>query len=684
LNFEAKSRNYATRRSQFITIVPFVLILGVLVGLSLWELKFQDGGRVFLVGENLWAGAQKRASFCLLSYSISKSPEDLQCFKSEADVVLGDMQARNELDTSRQTYSVIAGGLVRGRLRAQDVPIAIIFYNIAPWNKEVEKAIQIWRDSDPRILRLVAISGELENSRNRTNTQRLQQEILSIDFALSKQEHDFTLHLNNGMHFLALCLCAMQGAAALVLVLLALFVSHRIMAARASAQQKIHFLAYYDPLSGLPNRTQLYIRLQSALAEATSNGEKVAVLFLDIDHFKLINDSLGHAVGDKLLKEVADRLQNNVRDSDTVARVGGDEFLVVLANLEDAAAAKGAGDRILRAVSTGFSHDGALLNISCSIGISVFPENGTDCETLIKNADAAMYCAKEAGRNRLCSFVEQINTAAVERLNLENNLRVALDRQEFHLVYQPQMEIASNKLTGVEALIRWRHARLGLVPPDKFIPVAENCGLIRPIGEWVLRTACQQARSWQDQGFPAFPVAVNVSAIQFRHEGFCDLVRSVLRETKLPPAYLELELTESVLLSNEDVMFRVLDELKSMGVKLTLDDFGTGYSSLSYLRKFPVTKIKIDRSFIKEVPHNSSDAAIATAIISMARHLNLKVIAEGVENGKQLSFLRSQRCDEIQGYYCSRPLSPTEFVSRFSAPPRPLVEFEAVATSMVQ
>jgi len=308
-------------------------------------------------------------------------------------------------------------------------------------------------------------------------------------------------------------------------------------------------------------------------------------------------------------------------------------------------------------MATAFVVQGHSLNVSCSVGVSIFPEHGTDCETLIKNSDAAMYGAKDRGRNNFRFFEEDMNVHAMERLSLERSLRFALEREEMFLVYQPQMDVATGRIIGLEALLRWQHPELGLVPPDKFIRIAENSGLIVSIGEWVLRTACRQARKWQDEGLPAVSVAVNVSAVQFRQQGFCALIRRVLQETGLAPQYLELELTESLLLANADVTLSVLKELKSMGLTLAIDDFGTGYSSFSYLRQFQVSKIKIDRLFIRDVTVNPDDAAIATAIISMAKGLKLRVIAEGVENEAQMSFLRSHQCDEIQGYYFSKPLA---------------------------
>jgi diguanylate cyclase (GGDEF)-like protein/PAS domain S-box-containing protein len=437
---------------------------------------------------------------------------------------------------------------------------------------------------------------------------------------------------------------------------------------RKVAEEQVQYLAFFDSLTGLPNRRLLMDRLDKALAGARRRKEKVAVLFLDLDRFKTINDSLGHSVGDLFVREVAERLKGCAREQDTVARVGGDEFLIVLTSVKDVADAAVAAERIMDAMSAEFSVQGHSLGISCSLGISVFPEHGEDSEALIKNADAAMYCAKESGRDNFRFFTADMNDQVVERLTLENSLRLAIGREELFLMYQPQMDIATGRITGLEALLRWQHPELGLVPPDRFIRIAENCGLIIPIGEWVLRTACSQARKWQDEGLPAVPVAVNVSAVQFRQDDFCKLLTKVLRETGLAPQYLELELTESLLLSNADVTLSVLQELKAMGLKLAIDDFGTGYSSLSYLKRFPVSKLKIDGSFIRDVAVNADDAAIATAIISMAKSLNLKVIAEGVENEAQMSFLRAHLCDEIQGYYFSKPLTVDAVVDRLRGP----------------
>ena len=426
---------------------------------------------------------------------------------------------------------------------------------------------------------------------------------------------------------------------------------------RKLAEGQIQLLAYSDALTGLPNRRLLQDRLTQALASAWRQKGRVALLFLDLDRFKNINDSLGHSVGDLFLQEVAERLKRFRREEDTVARVGGDEFLIVLTGLKDVTDAAVAAERLMDTIISEYTIQGHTLNITCSVGISLFPEHGTDADTLMKNADIAMYSAKQGGRNGFRFFTEDVNAQAVERLTLENSLQLALPRKELFLMYQPQMDMATGNIVGLEALLRWQHPELGLVPPDKFIRIAENCGLIVPIGEWVLRTACSQARKWQEDRLPPVRVAVNVSAVQFRRQGFCEQVRTVLRETGLAPQYLELELTETLLLADADVTLSVIQELKAIGLSLAIDDFGTGYSSFSYLKQFRVSRLKIDRSFIRDVAVNPDDAAITAAIISMAKTLRLKVIAEGVENEAQMSFLRAHQCEEVQGYYFSKPLA---------------------------
>ncbi len=426
---------------------------------------------------------------------------------------------------------------------------------------------------------------------------------------------------------------------------------------RKVAEERVLYLAYYDVLTGLPNRTLMLDRLTKALANARRRKDRVALLYLDLDRFKYVNDSFGHSHGDLLLQSIGKRLASVAREQDTVARISGDEFLIILAGIKDPSEAAIAGTRFLDAMAVEFEVEDQCFSVTCSLGISIFPEHGADSETLIKNADWALHAAKDRGRNNLQFFSEDMNAKASEQLTLGNGLRTAVEKRELFLAYQPQMDIDTGRTVGLEALLRWRHPELGLIAPDKFIPIAESSGLIVSIGEWVLRAACSQVRNWQVEGLPVVPVAVNVSAVQFRQRGFVDLVARVLQETGLPPHYLELELTESLLLSTGDVTFSVLKELSALGLKLAIDDFGTGYSSLSYLKYLPVSKLKIDRSFVENIATNSDDAAIAATIISIAKQLHLEVIAEGVESEAQLSFLRLHECDQIQGYYFSKPLS---------------------------
>ena len=431
-------------------------------------------------------------------------------------------------------------------------------------------------------------------------------------------------------------------------------------AALAMARQMAHS-AEHDFLTGLPNRMLLNDRVGQAIALAARHVKKVAVLFLDLDGFKHINDSLGHQVGDKLLQSIAKRLVDCIRGSDSVSRQGGDEFVVLLLELEHAEDAAVTARRMLQAVAQPHSIGQHDLHVTASIGVSVYPDDGLDADTLIKNADTAMYQAKENGRRSFQFFKPAMNVRAVERQFIEEGLRGALERQEFALHYQPKVNLTTGAITGAEALIRWTHPARGSISPADFIPVAEDCGLILPIGAWVLREACAQARIWMDAGLPVASMAVNVSAMEFRAENFLENLFAVLAETGLDPKSLELELTESVLMKHAASAAAILQTLRESGIRVTIDDFGTGYSSLSYLRKFPVDALKIDQSFIRQISSAGNDTVIVKAVIGMGRSLKLRVIAEGVEKLEELAFLRAYRCDEAQGYYFSRPVPPQQF-----------------------
>jgi diguanylate cyclase (GGDEF)-like protein/PAS domain S-box-containing protein len=442
----------------------------------------------------------------------------------------------------------------------------------------------------------------------------------------------------------------------------AVIVLRDVSAARAMSLRMIHSTEH-DFLTGLPNRKLMNDRIEQAIALARRNSKRVAVLFLDLDGFKHINDSLGHSIGDKLLQSIGRRLVDCGRTTDTVSRQGGDEFVVLLSAVQRSEDAAIAASRILTSVAEAHSVDEHELHVTTSIGVSVYPEDGEDAETLIKNADTAMYQAKENGRQSYQYFKPAMNARAVERQSVEAQLRRAVDRNELSLRYQPKISIRTGEITGVEALLRWTHPERGEVSPARFIPVAEDCGLILTIGNWVLRQACEQAQAWVNAGLPPATMAVNVSAKEFSAESFLERLFVILDETGLDPSLLELELTESVLMKHADPATCILRALRDRGVRVAVDDFGTGYSSLSYLRNFPIDTLKIDQSFVHQITTKAGDASIVTAVIGMARSLNLRVVAEGVETLEQLEFLQAQECGEAQGFYFSRPVLAPEFAT---------------------
>jgi diguanylate cyclase (GGDEF)-like protein len=444
------------------------------------------------------------------------------------------------------------------------------------------------------------------------------------------------------------------------------------MSERHASARHIEYLAHHDALTGLPNRTVMESRFEQAVAEAARSGTHVALMFLDLDSFKTINDSLGHPVGDELLKGVALRLSQFARASDIVSRQGGDEFLIVFTGLADGADVELAANRLVQQFKAPFQVDGHEIATSFSVGISMYPRDGADFPTLLKKADIAMYQAKAAGRDTWREFGDHMDVEAMGRHRIRNALHQATERLEFALHFQPQIDLANGQVTGAEALLRWRHPELGFVPPVDFIPIAEESGLIVPIGEWVLREACRQAVAWQSPG-QALSVAVNISAVQFARGDLEDTVRRALAATGLAPELLELELTESILIRNVDSVLSTVRRLKRLGVTLSIDDFGTGYSSLTYLKRFAVDKLKIDQSFIRDLVFDADSGAIVRAIVQMAQSLNLKTVAEGIEDDGVIAHLRSLGCDQGQGYGIARPM-----------PAPALLEFLAAADARVR
>lgn len=426
------------------------------------------------------------------------------------------------------------------------------------------------------------------------------------------------------------------------------------------SEERLQFLAHHDPLTKLPNRLLFSARLEHVLQQAHRDRGLVAVMFLDLDNFKQINDGLGHPVGDKVLQEVARRLSEQIREEDTVARLGGDEFAIVLGDLPDAQEASHVANKLLTVFEAPLEIDSHRLYVTPTLGISLYPNDGDNVATLLKNADTAMYRAKERGKNQFCYYTLDFTHEALEKLQLENDLREALKNDEFELYYQPQYELSTGHLTGAEALIRWHHKELGMVSPDKFIPLAENTGLIIPIGNWVMKEACVQMKAWKDAGFDIERIGINVAGQQIQSNDIVKTVSDVLNETRLDPQCLELEITESFIMQQADKAIITLEELQKLGVALAIDDFGTGYSSLSYLKRLPIDRLKIDRSFIKDIPHDTEGKAIAKAIIALGKSMQLNVIAEGVETVEQKEFIAEEGCDEAQGYLYSRPVNAQE------------------------
>ncbi|MCM3268159.1 putative bifunctional diguanylate cyclase/phosphodiesterase [Paenibacillus elgii] len=433
--------------------------------------------------------------------------------------------------------------------------------------------------------------------------------------------------------------------------------------------RQLTYLAYHDMLTGLPNRQKFQQTVGMSIRKAKLSGRKLSVMFIDLDRFKNVNDTFGHAFGDLLLTEAAERLKSWLQADDSVSRQGGDEFTVLIKDASQPEDAEKVAQKIIHLLSQPFAIDGHELRVGCSIGIAIYPQDGEDPITLMKNADTAMYRAKELGKNGYQFYKAEMNDTVIQKLVMEEWLNKALEQEEFVLYYQPQVDIFTTRMNGMEALIRWNHPRLGFISPGEFIPLAEETGLIIPIGQWVLRTACKQNKAWQLAGFPPLKMAVNISPIQFHQHDFVQVVLDALQESGLEPRYLELEITEGIAMYHVDQVIQKLQTLRELGVHISMDDFGTGYSSLNYLKKFPIDKLKIAQQFVRDITVDPDDAAIVQAIMAMALSLKLNVIAEGVETEEQLSFLLDIKCREIQGYIYSKPVPAHEFTDLMLRPP---------------
>ncbi|HZR37591.1 MAG TPA: EAL domain-containing protein [Nevskia sp.] len=696
-------------------VVSFTLAFGVLMILMQSALELNGSVRAYVQGEGLWSKGQKDATYHLVRYLQSRDSRDYALYEQSVALPLSDREARLEMDKPDYDREVAARNFLRGGNAPEDVPGMIDLYRRYGHMRFFADAIDIWAKADTdlleldrhaRTIRAAIVAGE-PPARQEELLQRLDQ----INAELTRMEEAFSVSFGEGAHLVQRLLTSLVLMSGLGLLAIGLALSwwvtsgiragierlrrgalrisegdldsrievrggdelgelatvfNDMMRRRREAEAQILHNAHHDALTGLPNRTLLLDRLEMAMRLARRSGNRVALLLLDLDHFKRVNDTLGHLVGDGLLLAVSRQLQTCVRDVDTVARLGGDEFVVVLSEVGGTDELQPVLDKIAQAVATPVTVDGHELVITPSIGGCLYPADGADTTTLLKHADVAMYHAKASGRGTMQWFSGSMLEETREKLALGFALRRAVDQGELSVHYQPQVSLRSGRVIGMEALLRWRHPEHGDISPCRFIAVAEETGQILSLGDWVLRRACLDcARMQRSTGRPLM-LAVNVSPRQFRQPDLVGTVQRALRDGGLRPEHLELEITESLLMDNPDANAAVLRRLRALGVTVAIDDFGTGYSSLSYLTRFPIDKIKIDHSFVRDLATDSTDAAVINAIIAMAHSLNIRVIAEGVENDAQKHYLDQRGCDEAQGFLYSAAVPADRFAALFA------------------
>jgi diguanylate cyclase (GGDEF)-like protein len=643
----------------------FAAIVLCLLILANFSFGLLSSVRAYVGGESLWSKAQKDAVYHLQKYAASRAPEELRQFRADIAVPLGDHEARVEMGKPDPDFGKVRQGFVRGGNHVDDVDGMFNLYRRFQWVSFMQRAIRAWDAGDRYIVQLdeagKLLQREIESPAPSTEKiQSILAQIFVINENLAPIENQFVDALGEASRTTYRSLQAIMLAVTPGLLMLGIMLSLRILQQRKRTEDRVNHLASHDDLTSLPNRLMLNQRLDQALSRHRRAATQLAILSIDLNRFKVINDSLGHEVGDILLRQVAERLRTQSREGDTVARLGADEFAVLMENRENLMDISACVQRLVEQLSASYVLGRKDCHVTLSIGISVFPSDGNDSQALLKAADVAMYRAKETGRNNYLYYSPSMNVHTAERLELESDLRHALERGEFVLHYQPKVETMTGLITGTEALLRWKHPLRGLVQPMDFIPLAEETGLIVPIGEWVLATACARNKAWQDQGLTKLTIAVNLSARQFADPLLLSKLTRIIQASGLDPSSLELEITESMVMLHGDRAVAVLEKLKSIGVQIAIDDFGTGYSSLSYLKRFPIDTLKVDHSFIRDIPADSGDKKIVRAIIAMAHSLRLKVVAEGVETADQLTFLRAQHCDAVQGYFLYRPLPEAE------------------------
>ena len=659
---DARTSRMAVAGTPFTIVWMFAGIVLSLLIIANFSLGMLSSVRAYVGGESLWSKAQKDAVFHLQNYARDHNPGEIALFRNNIDIPLGDHQARLEMDEPNPNLPVVRQGFLRGGIHPDDIDGMVSLYRRLKWVSYMQRAVLAWDAADQGIARLELAGGALQREVESANphpaeVQRLLKEISAVNEQLTPIEIQFVNALSDASRATYQSLQLLLLAATPVLLILGIALSLRILQQKQRADDRLRYIAFHDDLTSLPNRLMFNQRLEQALSRHRRVGTQLAILLMDLDRFKVINDSLGHQVGDVLLREVAARLAAESRHSDTVARMGGDEFVVLIENHATLGDLSDCARRLIGQMSAPYVLNGKEYHVTISIGISVFPVDGSDPQSLLKAADVAMYRAKEIGRNNYQFYLPSMNEHTLERFELESDLSHALERNEFLLYYQPKVDVSTGLISGIEALIRWNHPSRGLISPMEFIPLAEETGLIVAIGAWVLSTACARSKAWQDEGAERLTLAVNLSALQVADPMLPRDLERIIDASGLDPSTLELEITESVVMGNGECAVEVLRKLKAIGVQIAIDDFGTGYSSLAYLKRFPIDTLKVDRSFIKDIPKDSGDMKIMSAIISMARGLRLKVVAEGVETPEQLAFLRAEHCDAVQGYLLYRPLA---------------------------
>jgi diguanylate cyclase (GGDEF)-like protein len=656
-------------------IWPLLAAIALLLAIAAAGMTLLSAVRAYIGGESFWSRAQKQAVVHLVRYSENGREEDYEAYRRAIAVNFGDRQARLALDRPEPDLAAARAGFLEGRNHPDDVERMVATFRYFRLDADVERAVQAWAAADDLLEQLDALAREMRadvmaNGPKFWRVRATARAVVALDDRLTPLAERYAESLNAAARRLTLLISITGGLLSLALVAGAVLMTRRTLARlqaadaqRREAEAQLAQLAHYDALTGLPNRSLFQDRLGQAIARAHRSGRLVALMFLDLDRFKEINDTLGHEAGDRVLREAAARLRTHLREGDSVARLGGDEFTVLLEDVEGSDQVRGVALKLLRAFAEPMALQARDFFVTLSIGVALYPRDGSDAETLIRHADTAMYQAKSEGRDNFQFYMPDMSVAVHERVSLEGSLRQALERGEFVLHYQPVVRLTDGEIASAEALLRWRHPQNGLVPPGRFIGVAEQTGLIVPIGEWVLREACVQAMRWQLSGLRPLRVAVNLSARQFRKAGLAESIRAALRASGLESKWLTLEITESLLMDNAAASGAVLRSLQEMGVSMALDDFGTGYSSLAYLKHFPIDIIKIDRSFVRDIASDADDAAIVRATIGLASSLGMQTTAEGVETAEQLAYLREHGCRYAQGYLFSVPLPAEEFAA---------------------